>query len=261
RVPLAVRTLPLARAAAPRRRRARARAGRRAGRVAAGRVLARDCILPAGARAGRAGGGAVRRGRLRGAARRRPSASPLSGASEGRLYRRRAGARAGSPMRAPGPGMRRTSVGGFTLVELLVALAVAGIVALAAQQPLATALDARARSRTQRELALSSAARRAALEAWLRGATLSVPGEPFIGRPGGDVGWPADELVFAVADAGALYPGPHRIRVWVDRNPALAPEDGLAVELLPLPAGSGPADTLVLAPAAARLRIDRKSVV
>jgi len=151
--------------------------------------------------------------------------------------------------------MRRTSVGGFTLVELLVALAVAGIVALAAQQLLATALDARARSRTQRELALSAAARRAALEAWLRGATLSVPGEPFIGRPGGDVGWPADELVFAVADAGALYPGPHRIRVWVDRNPALAPEDGLAVELLPLPAGSGPADTLVLAPAAARLRI------
>src|SRR5690606_24621990 len=138
RVPLAVRTLPLARAAAPRRRRARARAGRRAGRVAAGRVRARDCILPAGARAGRAGGGAVRRGRLRGAARRRPSASPLSGASEGRLYRRRAGARAGSPMRAPGPGMRRTSVGGFTLVELLVALAVAGIVALAAQQLLAT---------------------------------------------------------------------------------------------------------------------------
>ncbi len=195
----------------------------------------------------------MRRGRLRGAARRRPSASPLSGASEGRLYRRRAGARAGSPMRAPGPGMRRTSVGGFTLVELLVALAVAGIVALAAQQLLATALDARARSRTQRELALSAAARRAALEAWLRGATLSVPGEPFIGRPGGDVGWPADELVFAVADAGALYPGPHRIRVWVDRNPALAPEDGLAVELLPLPAGSAPADTVVLAPAAARL--------
>lgn len=146
-------------------------------------------------------------------------------------------------------------VRGFTLVELLVALAVAGIVALAAQQVLATALDARARSRTQRELALSAATRRAALEAWLRAATLSVPGVSFIGRPGGDVGWPADELVFAVADAGALYPGPHRIRVWVDRNPALAPDDGLIVELLPLPAGGAPADTLVLAPAAARLRI------
>src|SRR5690606_41986700 len=44
-------------------------------------------------------------------------------------------------------------------------------------------------------------------------------------------------------------------RVWVDRNLALAPDDGLIVELLPLPAGGAPADTLVLAPAAARLRI------
>ena len=77
---------------------------------------------------------------------------------------------------------RRARFGGFTLVELLVALAVAGIVALAAQQLLATALDARARSRTQRELALSAAARRAALEAWLRGATLSVPLRMPVGR-------------------------------------------------------------------------------
>ena len=143
---------------------------------------------------------------------------------------------------------------GFTLVELLVALAVAGVVALAAQQVLAAALDARARSRTQRELALSAAARRAALESWLRAATLSVPDAPFIGRPGGDAVWPADELTFVVADAGALYPGPHRIRVWLGRGPAAA-ASGLIVELLPLPAGLAPADTLVLAPAAARLRI------
>jgi len=148
---------------------------------------------------------------------------------------------------------RRTSIRGFTLVELLVALAVAGGVALAAQQVLATALDARARSRTQRELALSAAARRAALEAWLRAATLSVPGAPFLAMRRDDGGMRTDELTFAVADAGALYPGPHRIRVWVDRNPAISPDDGLVVELLPLPAGSGPADTVVLAPAAARL--------
>lgn len=178
--------------------------------------------------------------------------APCFGAPGGWLHRCRAGARAGSPTRAP--GLRsRAHVRGFTLVELLVALAVAGIVALAAQQVLATALDARARSRTQRELALSAPARRAALEAWLRAATLSVPDAPFIGRTGGDVGWPADELAFAVADAGALYPGPHRIRVWLDRNPAIPPDDGFVVELLPLPAGSAPADTVVLAPAAARL--------
>jgi prepilin-type N-terminal cleavage/methylation domain-containing protein len=145
------------------------------------------------------------------------------------------------------------SSGGFTLVELIVALAIAGFVALAAQQVLATALDARARSRTQRELALSASARRGALEAWLRAATLSVPGAPFIAVRRDEGGSRADELTFAVADAGALYPGPHRIRVWVDRNPAIPPDDGLVVELLPLPAGSAPADTLVLAPAAARL--------
>ncbi|HEY8468375.1 MAG TPA: prepilin-type N-terminal cleavage/methylation domain-containing protein [Longimicrobiales bacterium] len=151
--------------------------------------------------------------------------------------------------RARGRGRR-----GFTLVELLVALAVAGVVALTAQQVLAAALDARARSSTQRELALSAAARRAALESWLRAATLSVPDAPFVGRPGGDAAWPADELAFVVADAGALYPGAHRIRVWLGRDPAAA-ASGLIAELLPLPVGLAPADTLVLAPAAARLRI------
>jgi prepilin-type N-terminal cleavage/methylation domain-containing protein len=143
---------------------------------------------------------------------------------------------------------------GFTLVELLVALAITGVVALAAQQVLAAALDARARSRTQRELALSAASRRAALESWLRAATLSMPDAPFSGRPGGDAVWPADELAFVVADAGALHPGPHRIRVWLGRDPGAA-ASGLVAELLPLPVGVAPADTLVLAPAAARLRI------
>src|SRR5690606_9572142 len=256
RLPGAVRALPLARADARRRRVARPGPGRRARRVAARRGLPRDDVLPAGTRAGRAGGGAVMR-------MQRPSAGARAGQAAGgatmRMWRSPGGADAGRRDRgrerwrhAREPSRRSRARGrrGFTLIELLVALAVAGVVALAAQHVLAAALDARARSRTQRELALSGAARRAALESWLRAATLSVPDARFIGRPGGDAAWPADELVLAVADAGALHPGPHRIRVWVDRNPAAAPENGLIAELLPLPAGVAPPDTLVLAPAA-----------
>ena len=195
----------------------------------------------AGARAGQAAGGAMMR------MWRSPGGADAGRRDRGRERWRHA--------REPSRRSRARGRRGFTLIELPVALAVAGVVALAAQHVLAAALDARARSRTQRELALSGAARRAALESWLRAATLSVPDARFIGRPGGDAAWPADELVLAVADAGALHPGPHRIRVWVDRNPAAAPENGLIAELLPLPAGVAPPDTLVLAPAAARLRI------
>jgi prepilin-type N-terminal cleavage/methylation domain-containing protein len=142
---------------------------------------------------------------------------------------------------------------GFTLVELVVALVVAGVVAAAGYGVLAAAADGRAAAERAREDGIPGPAARAALEGWLRHAALWEGSGPFTGidRRAGPL--PLDELEFAVEDGGALFPGRRRVRLWVERDPT-RPRRGLLAEVAP--AGAAPpdrTDTLVIAAAAAGL--------
>lgn len=128
------------------------------------------------------------------------------------------------------------------------ALVVSGLVLSAAYAILGAVGDGRGRAVAMRGRVLPGPAARAALDGWLRAASLAEGAGPFVGLDGGD-GLSGDALSFAVEDGGALHPGPRRIRLWVQ------PGAGLMAEVAPLRALDGePPDTLALAPAAAGLR-------
>jgi prepilin-type N-terminal cleavage/methylation domain-containing protein len=145
---------------------------------------------------------------------------------------------------------------GFTLVELLVALVVSGLVLSLAFRAVGIAADATARVRVDQRGVLRAGAARAQLDSWLHGATLLDGSEQFLGIAGPRRdGPPLDELTFAVADAGELRPGPHRIHLWIGRDSTGLRSDLLA-ELVALDesARSAP-ETLLVAPGAAGMRV------
>lgn len=121
---------------------------------------------------------------------------------------------------------------GFTLVELLVALALAGLIVTSAHAALGVLHDASRRSRTAREPVLSSVASRAMLSGWLRAATLADGAGPFVGSDRGHGTLARDELAFDIVDGGELRAGAHRVHLWVDNDPLTAAQ-GLMVELTP----------------------------
>jgi prepilin-type N-terminal cleavage/methylation domain-containing protein len=152
--------------------------------------------------------------------------------------------------------LRLRSRRGFTLVELLVALVVSALVVSVAFRAVTVATDATARMREDRHGALRAGAARAQLDLWLRAATFLDGAEPFVGQRGAQRdGPPLDELTFAVADAGALRPGPRRVHLWIGRDSA-GLRSGLLAELTALSGHDAiAAETLVVAPTAAGLRL------
>jgi prepilin-type N-terminal cleavage/methylation domain-containing protein len=145
---------------------------------------------------------------------------------------------------------------GFTLVELLVALVVSALVVSVAFRAVTVAADATARLRVDQRGVLRSGAARAQLDLWLRAATLLDGAEPFVGRDGTQRdGPPVDEVTFAVGDGGALRPGPQRIHLWIGQDSA-GMRSGLLAELTALDGRSSVvAETLLVAPGAAGVRI------
>lgn len=141
----------------------------------------------------------------------------------------------------------RARAAGFTLVEVMVALVVSGLVLGAAYGVVGAVAGARERVATAREAALPGPAVRAALDGWLRSAAPLDDRYPFAGIDRGE-GLPNDLLEFTAEDGGVLYPGPRRIRLWVERA-------GLLAEVAPLGPGGDRTDTLPLAPGAAGLQL------
>jgi len=143
---------------------------------------------------------------------------------------------------------------GFTLIEITVGLAIAGVIVAGAAAALATVADARARARAATARVVAPTAARATLVQWLRGMTLLPGTEPFLGRssaPASDI--PA--VAFCVADGGGLWPGPHCIEVRVDLDPD-TPESGLVADVRRLRRGTLAApETVVLAERAVGVRI------
>lgn len=144
---------------------------------------------------------------------------------------------------------------GFTLIELVVALAITGVVVTGALAAVRLAGDSLRRARTAHVDALAAAAARATLEGWLRAATLHGDSAIFAGFSRTSGGLPRDELTFTIRDGGTLDPGPHRVRLRIDRDPT-TPGQGLLAELTPVGNGAAEgAETLELAPGAGGLEI------
>lgn len=146
---------------------------------------------------------------------------------------------------------RRRVRGGFTLVELLVTLVIAGITTTAAMAIVASVTDVREGLRRGGDEMIGAYAARETIGAWLRAASLSPAPEPFVGVAGREGALPRDQMYFDVSDAGVLHPGPHRVHLWC----AQSEKDGewaLYAELLPR-RGDARADTLLMAPRVAGL--------
>lgn len=193
---------------------------------------------------------------------------------ETRIARERRGSRgsidAGTLLRALRAGLRSigtigrsTSIArrdaGFTLVEVVVAMVVAGMVVAGAYGVLSAAVDSRSRTERERAESLPGPAARAALEGWLRAAANVEGGGEFVGRDFRSGPVELDVVAFAVEDGGALYPGPRRIRLWVETDDR-APRPGLLAEVSPLRPGE-PAETLSVAPEAAGLSLRYRTIV
>ena len=154
-----------------------------------------------------------------------------------------------------------STVAGFTLVEVVVALVVAGIVAAAGYGVLAGAADGRAAIIRAREASLPGSAARGMLDGWLRAAALWEGSGAFAGIDRRMGPLPLDELRFTVEDGGALYPGRRRVTLWIERD-RTRPRHGLLAEVAPADRGGVTrTDTLSIAPRAAGLNVRYRAKV
>lgn len=144
--------------------------------------------------------------------------------------------------------------GGFTLVEVVVGLAVGGIVLLAGFAALGALQDRSRHAMAATTQALEGATTRATLLEWLGAARLrsSELGVQFEGLDAREHSLEWDELTFATPAATPLRAPVTAIRLYIDTDPA-TPERGLVAEFT---ARLGdPPTRLELAPRATGLRI------
>jgi prepilin-type N-terminal cleavage/methylation domain-containing protein len=120
---------------------------------------------------------------------------------------------------------------GFTLVELVVALAVGGIVLLAGFSALALVQDRSAHATEATVAALEGATARATLHSWIADARLQSQeaGVAFEGNPAGIDGRSSDELLFPTLARTPIPAQVSIVRLYVDEDPA-TPERGLVAE-------------------------------
>jgi prepilin-type N-terminal cleavage/methylation domain-containing protein len=133
--------------------------------------------------------------------------------------------------------MRRAALpirrGGFTLVEVVVGVAVGGIVLTAGFAALATVQDRSVHARDAAVLALEGATARATLVEWLATAQLqsSELGVRFEGLDAEEHGLEWDELSFPMRAPTILRAPATHVRLFLDTDPE-TPERGLVAELI-----------------------------
>lgn len=128
---------------------------------------------------------------------------------------------------------RRGARAGFTLVEVIVGLAVGGIVLVAGFTALATVQDRSLHAREATTHALEGATARALLVEWLATATLtaSVIQTRFEIVNGRLLGLTWDEITFPTRARTPLRTPVTGVRLYVDTDP-MTPETGLVAELV-----------------------------
>lgn len=152
-------------------------------------------------------------------------------------------------------GSERGRRPGFTIIELMVALVVVGLIALAAHAAVATASGAVQRLDRATGPVRRGTAVRITLRQWLR-AIAPVGSLPVLtGTDGGSGPLALDRIQFTVRDGGRLRPGPHRIGIRIDADPGTAVQ-GLIIRIEDLSAATArPAEILEAAPAATGVSI------
>jgi prepilin-type N-terminal cleavage/methylation domain-containing protein len=122
--------------------------------------------------------------------------------------------------------------GGFTLLEVLVGLAVGGVVLLAGFAALAAVHDRTSHALAGTQPTLEASVTRALLTEWLAGAqrVSNQAGVAFTGEHGRDLGTDSDELTFPTRTQTPLGTGITAIRLRVETD-ASAPLRGLLAEL------------------------------
>ena len=128
---------------------------------------------------------------------------------------------------------RRDGRAGFTLVEVVVALAVGGIVVLTGFATLATLRDRSEHAVEATTAVLEGATARATLIDWLSGARLQATelSAAFVGLDAGETGLPSDELTFPTRARTPLGTPTTVVRLLVDTD-IETPEVGLVAELV-----------------------------
>ena len=120
---------------------------------------------------------------------------------------------------------------GLTLIELLVALAITGLMMGSGYGALSVMVDHRARVMAATDAVASAAAKRRMLTGWLRGARLTIEGDAtFEGLHGVDEDRPDDALTFVTNAPTPLGMPETVIHVYIDRDDK-TPERGLTVSL------------------------------
>jgi hypothetical protein len=117
------------------------------------------------------------------------------------------------------------------LVELVVALTVAGLALAAGYQAFATVSELGDRAIESSDAALRTSAMRQALGSWIQGARLTVEpgGTPFRGLDGNHEGAPDDRLTILTTASTPLGARETVFQLYVDRNEE-TPEGGLVAE-------------------------------
>ena len=121
---------------------------------------------------------------------------------------------------------------GMTLIELLVALTITGLVLAAGYAAFSTIADRREAIAAITEEAVRAASVRATLSDWLAGARMDIQSsqETFRGLDGVSDDLPDDQLTFLTAAGTPLGERETIVRLLIDRDEA-TPERGLVAEL------------------------------
>lgn len=120
---------------------------------------------------------------------------------------------------------------GLTLIELLVALTITGLMMGSGYGALSVMVDHRARVMAATDAVASAAAKRRMLTGWLRGARLTIEGDAtFEGLHGVDEDRPDDALTFVTNAPTPLGSNETIVHVYIDRDDK-TPERGLTVSL------------------------------
>jgi prepilin-type N-terminal cleavage/methylation domain-containing protein len=128
--------------------------------------------------------------------------------------------------------IRRESEYGFTLIEILVAIFIAGVVALTAHAAVSAASESIARADAHLTLIRRGAAVRAQLQDWLISVRLDgESGDVFAGEGADAEGWTDDRLVFVTMRPDPFHIEPTQVTLAIDRDPSTI-ESGLVATLV-----------------------------
>jgi prepilin-type N-terminal cleavage/methylation domain-containing protein len=120
---------------------------------------------------------------------------------------------------------------GLTLIELLVALTITGLMMGSGYGALSVMVDHRARVMAATDAVASAAAKRRMLKGWLRGARLNIYGDAtFEGLHGVDEDRPDDAVTFLTNAPTPLGTNETVVRIYIDRDDQ-TPERGVTVAL------------------------------